>query len=113
MRVRVPKIARIRDGGKREQVVRLPRVRFTVQRLMAAVTVLALALADQLRRRRESFQQRAEVCRQKVSAAYMDEQAARGAFQFDYDLRRTAAYYQLVEHYDVLRVKYERAARPW
>jgi hypothetical protein len=96
--------------------MRLPRVRFTVRRLMAAVAVLALALAvaDQLRRRRESFQQRAAVCRRKVSAAYIDEQAARGAFQFDYDPRRTAAYYQLVEHYDALRVKYEQAAaRPW
>jgi hypothetical protein len=96
--------------------MRLPRVRFTVRRLMAAVTVLALvlAVADQLRRRRESFQQRAEVCRQKVSDAYMAEQAARTINRFDYDPRTTAAYYQLVEHYDALRVKYERAAaRPW
>jgi hypothetical protein len=87
-----------------------------VRRLMAAVTVLALvlAVADQLRRRRESFQQRAEVCRQKVSDAYMAEQAARTINRFDYDPRTTAAYYQLVEHYDALRVKYERAAaRPW
>jgi hypothetical protein len=96
--------------------MRLPGVRFTVQRLMAAVTVLALvlAVADQLRRRRESFQQRAEVCRQKVSDAYMDEQSARTTNRFNYDPRTTAAYSQLVEHYDALRVKSERAAaRPW
>ncbi len=95
--------------------MRLPPLRFTVGRLMAAVAVLALvlAVADQLRRRRESFQQRAEVCRRRVSTAYFDEQAARGAF-FGYDPRTTAAYYQLVEHYDALRVKYEQAAaRPW
>lgn len=96
--------------------MRLPHSKFTVRRLMAAVTVLALvlALADQLRRRRESFQQRAEVCRQKVGDAYMEEQSARTTNRFDYDPRTTAAYYQLVEHYDALRVKYERAAaRPW
>jgi hypothetical protein len=48
--------------------VRLPRVRFTARRLMAAVAVVALilAVADQLRRRRESFQQHAEVYRQKL-----------------------------------------------
>jgi hypothetical protein len=83
---------------------------------MAAVAALALvlAVADQLRRRRESFQQRAEVCRQKVSDAYMDEQSARTTNRFDFDPRTTAAYYQLVEHYDALRVKYERAVtRPW
>jgi hypothetical protein len=94
----------------------LPRVRFTVRQLMAAVTALALVLtvADQLRRRRESFQQRAGICRQKMSDAYMDEQSARTTNRFDYDPRTTAAYSQLVEHYDALRVKYERAAaRPW
>jgi hypothetical protein len=96
--------------------MRRPCVRFTVLPLMAAVMVLALvlAVADQLRRRRESFQLRAQVCRQKVSAAYLDEQSARTTNRFDYDPRTTAAYYQLVEHYDALRVKYERAAaRPW
>jgi hypothetical protein len=96
--------------------MRLPGVRFTVQRLMAAMTVLALilAVADQLRRRHESFQQRAEVCRQKVSDAYMDEQATRTTNRFNYDPRATSAYYQLVEHHDALSVKYERAAaRPW
>jgi hypothetical protein len=94
----------------------LPRVRFTVRQLMAAVTVLALVLAvvDQLRRRRESFQQRAKVCRQKVCDAYMDEQSARTTNRFDYDPRTTAAYYQLIEYYGALRVKYERAAaHPW
>jgi hypothetical protein len=83
---------------------------------MAAVTLLALvlAVADQLRRRRELFQHRAEVCRQKVSDVYMDEQSARTTNRFDYEPRTSAAYFQLVEHYDALRVKYERAAaRPW
>jgi hypothetical protein len=96
--------------------MRLPRVQFTVRRLMAAMAVLALvlAVADQLRRRRESFQQRAEACRQKVSAAYMGEQAARITNRFDHDPRTTAAYYQLVEYYDALRVKYKQAATgPW
>jgi hypothetical protein len=84
--------------------------------MMAAVALLAFLLAavDQLRRRRESFRLRAEVCRRAVSAAYLDEQAARGALRVGHDPRTTAAYFRRVEHYDALRVKYERAAaRPW
>jgi hypothetical protein len=75
--------------------MRLPGVRFTVQPFMAAVTVLALvlAVADQLRRRRESFKQRADVCPQKASDAYMDEQSARTTNRSNYDPRTTAAYY--------------------
>jgi hypothetical protein len=94
----------------------MPRTRFTVRRLMAimAMMALVLAFADQSRRRRESFQQRAEFCRRKVSAAYNEEQSARTTNRFDHDPRTTAAYSQVVDHYDALRVKYEQAAaRPW
>ena len=96
--------------------MRVPRVRFTVRRMMVAVAVMAVVLTAtvQLRQRRESFEQRAEECRRKVSAVYMDEQSARVGNRFNYDPRTTAAYYQLVEHYDALRLKYEQAAaRPW
>jgi hypothetical protein len=101
----------------------LPRVRFTVRRMMVALVVMAVALGtvEGLRRRRESFQRRARMFAHKVSAEIMAEQnyrtsrrSNRRGSAFYYDGRTTAAYYQLVEHYDALRVKYEQAAaRPW
>lgn len=79
-----------------------------------AVVAVVLAVADQLRRRRESFQLRAEAYRRKASAVYLEEQAARTTARFNHDPQTTAAYFRLVEHYDALRAKYERAAaRPW
>jgi hypothetical protein len=96
--------------------MRLPRVRFTVRWLMAAVAVVALilAVAEQLRRRRESFQQRAEVYRQKTSDALMAAQITRSGNLFVWDPRTSPAYEELADHYDALRVKYEQAAaHPW
>ena len=100
-----------------------PRVRFTVRRMMVAMAVLAVVMGavEGLRRRRESFQRRAEMFAQKVSAAILDEQDYRTSRRSNrrgspsyYDNRTTVAYDQLVEHYDALRVKYEQAAdRPW
>ena len=65
--------------------MRLPRVRFTVRMMMAAVAVMAVVLtaADQLRQRRESFEQRAKECMRKVSTAIMDEQSARVSNRFN------------------------------
>jgi hypothetical protein len=90
---------------------------------MIAVAVFAVVAGtvEGLRRRRESFRHRAEVCRRNVSAAIMDEQAYRLSRRrnrrdspFYYDNRISVEYDRLVEHYDALRVKYERAARrPW
>jgi hypothetical protein len=101
----------------------LPRVRFTVRRMMVAVAVIALVMGtvEGLRRRRESFQRRAKMFAQKVSVAIMDEQiyrmnrrSNRPGSMFYYDNRTSVAYDQLVEHYDTLRLKYEQAtARPW
>ena len=101
----------------------LPRVRFTVRRMMVAMVVMAVVMGavEGLRRRRESFQRRAEMFAQKVSAAILDEQDYRTSRRGNrrgspnyYDNRTTVAYDQLVEHYDALRVKYEQAAdRPW
>jgi hypothetical protein len=89
-----------------------PADSFTVRRMMAAVAVMAVLLTatDRLRRRRESFEQRARECARRVSSAYQDEQAARVGNRFHVDPRTTTAYYQLVEHFDALRVKYEQAA---
>ena len=92
------------------------RVRFTMRSMVVAVAVMAVVLtaANQLRRRRESFKRRAEECMRKVSASYNAEQAARVGNRFNHDPRTTAAYYQLVEHYDAMQKKYEQAAaRPW
>jgi hypothetical protein len=96
--------------------MKLPRVRFTVRQLVAAVAVVALvlAVADQLRRRRESFQQQAEVYRRKTSDAYMAAQVTRSGNLFVWDPRTSPAYQELGDYYDTLRVKYEQAAaRPW
>jgi hypothetical protein len=96
--------------------MRVTRVRFTVRRMMVAVAVMAVVLsaADQLRRRRESFVQRAEESKRRVSAAYRDEQSARVGNPFDFDPRTTTAYSQWAEHHSAMREKYERAAAsPW
>jgi hypothetical protein len=90
-----------------------------MRRMMVAVAIFALVLGtvEGLRRRRESYRRRADMFAQKVSAAIMDEQSyrmSRRGSTFGYDPRTTTAYYQLVEHFDSLRVKYERAAdRLW
>jgi hypothetical protein len=94
----------------------LRHVRFTMRRMMVAVAVMAVVMGtvEGLRRRRESFRRRAIECRQRVSAAIIDEQSARISNRFNHDVRTGTAYNQLVEHYDKLRVKYEQAAaRPW
>jgi hypothetical protein len=101
----------------------LPRVRFTIGRIMVFVAVMAVVAGtvEGLRRRREAFERRAKMFARKVSAEIMAEQAYRTSRRsnrrgsaFYYDGRTTVAYYQLVEHYDALRVKYEQAAaRPW
>jgi Tfp pilus assembly protein PilX len=103
--------------------MRLPRVRFTMRRMMVVVAVIAMVMGTVagLQRRRESFERRAQMFARRASAAIMDEQAYRTSRRsnrpgspFYYDNRTTGAYSQLVEHYDALRVKYERAAaRPW
>ena len=96
--------------------MKLPRVRFTIRRLMAAVAVLALvlAVADQLRRRRESFQRSADVYRRKTGDAFMAAQITRSGNLFVWDRRTSPAHEALADHYDALRVKYERAAaHPW
>jgi hypothetical protein len=96
--------------------MKLPRARFTVQLLMAAVTIAALILAgaDQLRRRRESFQQRAEVYRRKAGGEFMVAQITRSGNLFVWDPRTSPAHEELGDHYDALRVKYEQAAaHPW
>jgi hypothetical protein len=96
--------------------MRLPRVRFTVRSLVFAVAgvALILAVAEQLQRRRESFQQQAEVYRRKTSDAYMAAQVTRSGNLFVWDPRTSPAYQELGDHYDSLRAKHEQAAaRPW
>jgi hypothetical protein len=96
--------------------MKLPRVQFTVRLLMAAVVVVALvlAVADQLRRRRMSFQQRAEVYRRKTGEADVAVQVTRSGNLFVWDPRTSPAHEELADHYDALRVKYEQAAaHPW
>ena len=99
--------------------MRPPRVRFSLRWMMAAVAAVAMVAAagEGLRRRRESFERRAEFFAQKVGDEIMAEQSFRGnhrTVNMGDDPRTTAAHYQLVDHYDALRDKYSRAAaRPW
>lgn len=100
-----------------------PRPRFTVWRIMVTVAVVALVLGTvaELRRRRQSFQQRAQRFERKVSAAILAEQSYRLGHRsnrpdspFYYDNRTSLAYDRLVGYYDFLRKKYTQAAdRPW
>ena len=95
------------------------RVRFSLRWMMAAVAAVAMVVAagEGLRRRRESFELRAEIFAQKVSDEIVAEQNYRSNHRSDnmgYDPRTSAAHYQFVDHYDALRGKYNRAAaRPW
>ncbi len=99
--------------------MRPPRVRFSLRWMMAAVAAVAMVAAagEGLRRRRESFEQRAEIFAQKVSDEIIAEQNYRSnhrSVNMGYDSRTSVAHYQLLEHYDALRDKYNRAAaRPW
>jgi uncharacterized protein HemX len=100
-----------------------PRMRFTMRQMIVIVAALALAIGtvERLRRRAESFDRRAKMFAQKVSAAIMEEQSYRLSHRtnrrdspFYYDNRTSVAYDHLVEHYDAMRRKYEQAAaRPW
>ena len=71
-------------------------------------SALVLAVANQLRRRCESFQQRRSLPTEGESA-YKDEQAARGTFN---SLRPAdnRGVLSVGQHYDALRMKYEKAA---
>jgi hypothetical protein len=99
--------------------MRLTRVRFTTRGLMVAVAILAVVLGTVLglRRRRESFERRAEMFARKAGDEIAAEQSyrlTRRGSEFGYDARTTAAHYQLVEHYWALQKKYDQAAaRPW
>jgi hypothetical protein len=93
-----------------------PRVRSTMWRMMVAVAVLAVAMGtvEGLRRRRASFQRRALECSLKANDVLWTVQLARFNNRWTYDQRTDTAYFQLAEHYDALRVKYEQAAaHPW
>ena len=99
--------------------MRLIRVRFTIRGLMVAVAILAVVLVTVLgvRRRRESFGQRARMFAQKARDEIRDEEnyrMTRRGSEFGYDARTTTAHYKLVEHYWALQEKYDQAAaQPW
>src|SRR5262245_24197003 len=102
--------------------MRLPRMRFTVRRLMVVVAVVALLLAATtgLLRRRASFQQRAEVYAQKASQEEgMGMFAGRLPMFANASLtpmqeRTRDAHYELADYYSGLEANYRRAAgRPW
>ena len=74
--------------------MRLPRVRFTVQRLMAAVAVVAIAFgAEMTRRRSVSYRDKANRCA-SIEAGWRDggESYDRSAAKHKKDLRELEAY---------------------
>jgi hypothetical protein len=90
----------------------MPRVRFTVRRLMIALVLVALVLwAEAMRRRTASFRQGAAV---NAWAADTFEARLRNADAFyprEEDLRWAL---RRLDYHTQLRRKYERAAsRPW
>ena len=97
--------------------MRVPRLRFTVQRMMTAVAVVAIlfGMAAGLWRRHVSFKRLADGYAKKV-----DDEAMRGStihhlrYQSEPERSTEDGQFRLAEYYDELKVKYERAAaRPW
>ena len=97
--------------------MRVPRLRFTLRRMMIAVAVVSIlfGMAAGLWRRHVSFQRQADAYAKKSN-----DEGLRGAridllwFQSDPELRMRDEHYRLMDYYDELKVKYERAAaRPW
>src|SRR5262249_55578805 len=109
-------IVRIRDGGTREQAMRLPRVRFTLRSMMVAMAVLAAVLwvaERKLRFRRlaeyHSLRSEADIicCVMLVTDDGKQTSLVESATGTPTTLTRR-------DWHRVLRKKYERAARsPW
>ena len=92
--------------------MKLPRVRFTVRRMMVAVCVLAVALftAVMLRRSYE-YRERAleNADAEELSLSYADEGRGENG-----DPQRVARGEQMAAYHRALRIKYERARwYPW
>jgi len=95
--------------------LRVLQARSSLKRLMTAVAMLALvfAAAEQLRRRRETFLHKAAVFRQKTSESLLTGQIVRSN-RFNMGYPPESYFDKWGDHYDALRVKYEKAAvRPW
>ncbi len=78
--------------------MRLPRVRFTLRRMMIAVAILAISMAAALRW--FDLHSRARAYAFWAAVSPMNIKGPKGE--------------RMAMHYDLLRLKYERAARyPW
>ncbi len=101
--------------------MKLPRVRFTVRRMMVAVVIASLlfGIVAGLLRRRAAFQLLAEKYDRKASREYFDGQIiVPPSSKFEpatpAEIRRQEIHYKLGEYYLGLMSKYKRAAnRPW
>jgi hypothetical protein len=91
----------------------LPRVRFTIRRLMIAVAVVAVMIrADEMRRRWTTFSAKGAEYRQR--AGFLWSKANALATISPDDLDQPPRILELSEYYRDLAEKYERAAaRPW
>ena len=97
--------------------MRVPRLRFTVQRMMIAVAVVAIlfGMAAGLWRRHVSFKRLADKYAKKVDdEAWKSSIIEHLRFRSEPERRAEDEYLRLAEYYDELKMKYERAAaRPW
>jgi hypothetical protein len=99
--------------------MRLPRMRFTIRRMMVVVAVASvlLGITAGLLRRRDSLKRRAEYYARKASRELMSGMSITQATTFGpspMEVRMQEAYFKLADHYTVLELKYKRAAdHPW
>src|SRR4051812_34065975 len=96
--------------------MRLPPGRFPGRRMMVAVAAVAVLFgtAAGLRRRRESFERQAGEYAKKSREELMAGMLADHRYASIPELRMRDEHYRLMDYFDGMKRKYERAAaRPW
>ena len=98
--------------------MRQPRLQFTVRRMMIAVVVVAIlcGVAADLWRRHVSFKRQSDEYAEKANDEFVKGYLIdhRSRFISEPEIRERDEHYRLMEYYDELKVKYERASgRPW
>jgi hypothetical protein len=90
--------------------MRLPRMRFTIRRMMVVVAVISVLLGTTagLLRRRDSLTRRAEYYSRKASRELMHSMGIVQAATFGpspMEVKMQAAYFELADHYAALELK--------
>jgi hypothetical protein len=97
--------------------MRVPRLRFTLRRMMIAVALVALLFgaAAGLWRRHLSFKRQADEYAKRMNTEFArGYRVAIARWPSDGELKMKDEHYRLKDYYKQLKLKYERAAaRPW